>query len=137
MAGMPTLTSIVSSELLSFAPEMTIVDAVAALIDHDTSGAPVIDASGNLIGILTVKDCFRAALHASYYQGWSGVVSDYMTTDVQTLDANLDLVSAAQRFLETDFRRFPVMKDGRLIGLVMRFDLLRALHAQWERTGNP
>ncbi|MDJ0826688.1 MAG: CBS domain-containing protein [Rhodobacter sp.] len=132
MPQTPTLKDYVSRDLISLAPESQIVDAVALFIGHEISGAPVIDASGNLVGILTVKDCFRAALHASYYQGWSGIVADFMTRDVQTLDANLDLVSAAQRFLETDFRRFPVMQDGRLLGIVMRLDLLRALNAQWK-----
>ena len=132
MPQMPILKDYVSRNLISLAPETQIVDAVAMFIDHEISGAPVIDASGNLVGILTVKDCFRAALHASYYQGWSGIVADFMTTNVQSLDSNLDLVSAAQRFLETDFRRFPVMEDGRLLGIVMRLDLLRALNAQWS-----
>ncbi len=132
MAGTPTLRDYISRNLISFAPDTAIVDAVARLIQHGISGAPVLDAGGNLVGIITAKDCFRAALHASYYQGWSGIVADYMTRDVQTLDADLDLVSAAQRFLESDFRRFPVVEDGRIVGIIMRLDLLRALNAQWS-----
>ena len=127
-----TIKDFIARELVTFAPEMQIVDAVAQLLEHEISGAPVIDATGNLVGIITAKDCFRAALHASYYQGWSGIVSDFMTNDIETLDANLDLVSAAQRFLNADFRRFPVIEDGRLIGIIMRRDLLSALNLQWS-----
>ena len=133
MPEMPTLKDYISGDPVTFSPETQIVDAVAMMLDHDVSGAPVVDATGNLVGILTAKDCFRAALHASYYQGWSGIVADFMATDVQTLDAGLDLVSAAQRFLDSDFRRFPVLQDGRLIGVILRMDLLRALNAQWSR----
>ncbi len=117
---------------VTFAPDTQIVDAVAHLLDHGISGAPVVDATGNLIGMLTAKDCFKAALHASYYQGWSGIVGDYMVTSVETMDASTDLVTAAQRFLDSDFRRFPVIEDGRLIGIIMRMDLLRALNEQWR-----
>jgi len=131
MAEFKTISDYLTRDLVTFGPEMPIVDAVAQLLAHDISGAPVVDATGNLVGVITAKDCFRAALHASYYQGWGGIVADYMTGDVQTLDAGLDLVSAAQRFLDTDFRRFPVVQDGRLIGLITRLDLLRALNAQW------
>ena len=119
-----------SRDLLTFSPDMPMVDAVAAMLKRNVSGGPVVDATGNLLGILTAKDCFRAALHASYYQGWSGIVSDFMAAPVETMEADLDLVSAAQRFLESDFRRFPVVEDGRLIGMIMRIDLLRALNAQ-------
>jgi CBS domain-containing protein len=129
---MPTLKDYITRDPVTFSPETRINDAVAILLDHNVSGAPVVDATGNLVGILTAKDCFRAALQASYAQGWSGIVADFMATDVQVLDANLDLVSAAQRFLDSDFRRFPVVQDGRLIGVIMRIDLLRALNAQWK-----
>lgn len=132
MTETKTIKDYIARELVTFAPEMQIVDAVAQMLEQEISGAPVVDATGNLVGIITAKDCFRAALHASYYQGWSGIVSDFMTHDVETLDASLDLVSAAQRFLDTKFRRFPVIRDGRLIGLIMRLDLLRALNSQWS-----
>ncbi len=132
MPTMPTLKDYISRDPVTFAPETQIVDAVAMMLDQNVSGAPVVDATGNLVGILTAKDCFRAALNASYYQGWSGIVADFMATEVQTLDAGLDLVSAAQRFLDSDFRRFPVLQDGRLIGVILRMDLLRALNAQWS-----
>lgn len=132
MAETKTIEGYIVRELVTFAPEMQLVDAVAHFLDQEISGAPVVDATGNLVGIITVKDCFPAALHASYYQGWSGIVSDFMTQEVETLDASLDLVSAAQRFLDTKFRRFPVKRDGRLIGLITRLDLLRALNSQWS-----
>lgn len=128
MTDVPTLKNLVARDLISFRPETPIVDAVATLINEEISGAPVIDETGALVGVITAKDCFRAALEASYYQGWSGIVADFMTRDVQTLDAGLDLVSAAQRFLESPFRRFPVIEDGRLVGIVMRLDVLKALN---------
>ena len=129
MTEPPTIKSLLARDLITFRPETAIVDTVSTMIENNISGAPVIDQTGALVGVITAKDCFRAALDASYYQGWSGIVADFMTRDVQSLDAGLDLVSAAQRFLDSPFRRFPVTEDGRLIGIIMRLDLLRALNA--------
>ena len=129
MSDAPTLKTLIRRELVTFRPETAIVDVVATLIEEDISGAPVVDESGALVGVITGKDCFRATLDASYYQGWSGLVSDFMTRDVETLAADLDIVGAAKRFLERPFRRFPVTEEGQLIGIVSRSDILRALNA--------
>ncbi|MBD3626250.1 MAG: CBS domain-containing protein [Rhodobacteraceae bacterium] len=118
-------------------PDTPIGDAVALMVGDDISGVPVLDASGTLVGILTAKDCFRAALHASYHQEWSGVTGAYMTHGVQTIEADTDLVTAAQRFLDQDFRRFPVTRDGELVGIVTRLDVLRALHDRWTYAPAP
>ena len=134
MADIPTLKSLIGRELISFRPETAIADVVATLIQEDISGAPVVDETGALVGVITAKDCFRATLDASYYQGWSGLTSEFMAREVQTLTADLDIVSAAQRFLECPFRRFPVTEEGRLIGIVSRSDILRALNAHLAGT---
>ena len=55
-----------------------------------------------------------------------------MSAEVETLDADLDLVPAAERFLESNYRRFPVMREGRLVGQISRADLLRAIAEQWQ-----
>jgi len=48
------------------------------------------------------------------------------------LDADLDVVEAAERFLASNYRRFPVLEGGELIGQVSRADILRALSKQWS-----
>ena len=54
-----------------------------------------------------------------------------MTVDVRTLDAELDIVSAASALCESRFRRFPVLQDGLLVGQLSRVDVLRVLAQQW------
>ncbi len=56
----------------------------------------------------------------------------YMSTRIETLDADMECVQAAERFLASHFRRFPVMRDGRLIGQISRADVLRGLIANWR-----
>ncbi len=52
-----------------------------------------------------------------------------MSAPVETLEADMDLISAAQHFLGSSFRRFPVVREGRLVGQVSRCDILEALNA--------
>ena len=126
-----TIGAYMTRNLVTFSPDLEINHAVARLIAQEISGAPVVDDAGRLVGILTAKDSFKAALHASYYQGWGGVVADYMSAPVQTMDIGLDIVTAAEQFLASPYRRFPVLENGRLVGIISRLDLLRAFSRQW------
>ena len=122
-----TIEDIMSTELITFHPDQNIHQAIHILLKKRISGAPVVDDASKLVGILSRKDCLKTAFNSSYHDGWGGQVRDYMVSEVKTLDAGLDIVSAVQLFLDASFRRFPVMRDGELAGLVSRHDILAAL----------
>ena len=132
MSDRPSIRTYMTRELITLTPEMEINRAMNLLIDNRISGAPVLDANANLVGMLSQKDCLKAALHASYYREWGDTVADYMSDRPESLDADLDLVEAAEAFLASSFRRFPVMSEGRLVGQISRSDLLRALSGNWQ-----
>ena len=122
-----TIEGITRTDALTVTPDMAIRRAVALLVESKAAGAPVVDDSGTLCGLLTQKDCFRPTLQASYYQEWKGTVGDYMTTNVISLPASADLMTAAEAFLEHPHRIFPVVDGNRLVGLLRRSDVLAAL----------
>lgn len=132
MTPRPKIRDYMATDLLLLGPEMEVVHAMRLLLENRISGAPVVDADGRLVGVLSKKDCLKAALNAAYYQEWGGAVSDYMTGQVETLDEDLDIVEAAERFLASHYRRFPVVRQGRLTGQVSRADILRALVENWR-----
>lgn len=132
MTDRPKIADYMAKDLIVLRPEMEVNSAMTVLLDKRISGAPVVDTKGQLIGVLSKKDCLRAALNSNYYQEWGGSVADYMTTDVQTLEADMELVEAAERFLASHFRRFPVLDNGRLAGQISRADVLRGLTANWR-----
>ena len=101
--------------------------AVAHLLEARTGAAAVLGEDGRLSGILTQKDCFRPALHASYYREWKGQVADHMSRDPITLDAEDNIIHAAEMFLSHPHRIFPVLKDGMIAGLVQRSAVLALL----------
>jgi CBS domain-containing protein len=122
-----TIADIMTTELVTFHPDQNIHEAIHILLEKRISGAPVVDDAGKLVGILSRKDCLRIAFNTCYHDGWGGLVQDYMVIDIKTLDASLDITSAVQLFLDAPFRRFPVMRQGQLVGLVCRHDILNAL----------
>lgn len=122
-----TVADIMATRLITFTPDMNIHEAIRVLLDKRISGAPVVDADGTLVGVLSKKDCLKIVFSSQYYDDWGGPVSDFMSTSVDTMDADMDLVSAAQLFLASHFRRFPVLRDGKLVGQVSRYDILKIL----------
>ena len=113
--------------LVTFTPETSVLDAIHSLVKHRIAGAPVVDDSGNLIGMLSEFDCLKVALQAGYHEMFGGPVSEYMTTDVTTVNAQKSIIDLAQLFAEKGYRRFPVTDKNRLVGQVSRRDVLRAL----------
>ena len=120
-----------TASLITFTPDMDVLDAIHLLLKHRISGAPVVDNHGNIVGLLSEKDCIRVALTASYHEESGGKVSEFMTTKVETVEADASLVDVAELFLSTPFRRFPVMEDSRLVGQISRRDVLKALESLW------
>ena len=62
-------------------------------------------------------------------------VADYMSRDVEHIDAGSSVLEAAEKFLASRYRRFPVLRDGRLVGQVSRCDILRAIDEVYLREG--
>ncbi len=120
-----------SANLITLTPDMGVLRAISLLIEKRISGAPVVDKLGNLIGILSEKDCMKIALTASYHEESAGKVADYMQPIVKTVDVNSSIVEVATLFLQEDYRRYPVLKDNRLVGQISRRDVLKALETLW------
>jgi len=122
-----------ATNLTTFTPDMEISVAIKYLNTHKISGAPVVDDRGNLAGILSEKDCLQVALQSTYYEDWvGGVVSEYMTADVECVSDTASVVDIADKFLKSSFKRYPVInEEGNLVGQVSRSDILRALDTLW------
>lgn len=122
-----TIGDIMATKLLTFTPETSIHKAIHLLLEKRLSGAPVLDTDGNLVGVLSKKDCLKIVFSTGYHHDHGGQVREYMSTNIETLDAKTDLIEAAQHFIKSSFRRFPVMQGGRLVGQISRHDVLKAL----------
>ncbi len=79
--------------------------------------------------MLTERDFIEVALNAGYFDERGGSVAEFMTQDVETVGPDDSLVDVAARFVSSPFRRYPVVEDGRLVGIIARRDVLRALRS--------
>lgn len=116
--------------LITLKPEMDISVAIELFIKHKISGAPVVNDAGEIVGLFSEADCISRYLSCAYNEnsGGCGPIQDSMTTDLTTLDANDDIIHAAQVFNEKGRRRIPVLSNGKLVGQISRRDLLKAIH---------
>lgn len=113
--------------LVTFRSDTDLFTAINRLLEHRISGAPVVDSQGHLIGLLSEGDCLRGILSGAYYEAVGGTVSTYMTTTVETVSPEADIIELSERFLRGRRRRMPVIENGRLVGQISRHDVLRAV----------
>lgn len=118
-----------AANLITFKPEMEMRRAISYLVEKRISGAPVVDDHGNLVGVLSEQDCMKMALSAGYHDDLGGLVQDYMSKSVSTIDADTSILKLAQLFIDSPYRRYPVLQNGRLVGQISRRDVLRALES--------
>ncbi|MCY1422824.1 inosine-5'-monophosphate dehydrogenase [compost metagenome] len=113
--------------LVTFRSDTDLFLAIDRLLEHRISGAPVVDSQGHLIGMISDGDCLRGILSGAYYDAVGGSVSGYMSTQVETISPETDIIEVSQRFLRDKRRRFPVVEEGVLVGQISRRDVLRAV----------
>lgn len=110
--------------------ELTIADDIMKMkrLRH----LPVVE-EGRLVGILTQRDLFHAALSTALNFGEKAqkgflktvVVKEVMTDEVLTIDPGADVKEAARRMIEHKIGCLPVVENGKLVGIVSETDLLR------------
>lgn len=142
---------VMTTEVLAFDPEVSVQDAYRQLVERDVDGAPVIDADGHVVGMLstgdllvqetklhypTVVSLFGAYLelpssHRKFEEDLRRAVGadvgDVMSTHVESCSPDDTLERAATLMHEHDVSRLPVTEGGRLVGLIARGDILRAV----------
>jgi CBS domain-containing protein len=123
------ITKYMATKLVTFRPDDDIRRAIRSLIKYNITGAPVTDHKGNLVGIISEKDCLRILIEGTYHQhpSGSGTVGDYMSKEVTTISVDKNILDAAQQFYGCPYRRFPVLDGNKLVGLISRRDVLRAI----------
>lgn len=101
--------------------------AIKQLLSHKTTCAPVVDNTGNIVGMLSEKDCMRVVLDSSYNQGMSGKVEDFMRKEIISVNVDTSIVDLAEKLKDSSVRSFPVLDGKKLVGLISRTEVLKAL----------
>lgn len=135
---------IMDKDLTSIAQETTLLEAIALLAAHKTSGLPVVNDDGKVVGFLSEKDILRAVIPG--YLGYMDdnfampdiekvkariervgrdPARDYMNKDVAVFDEKETIPNAMVTLFKRDISRAPVVREGCLIGTVDREEILK------------
>lgn len=117
-----------SKNPITFKPEQSVEEVIETLIKHRISGGPVVNDKNELIGIISEGDCIKQISESRYYNMPlnDSEIKNHMITNVETIDGNLTIFDAANQFLNARRRRFPIVENGVLIGLISQKDILKA-----------
>ncbi len=123
-----TVKDFMTTPVVTLTPEIDVLAAMRTFADHRISGAPVIDDQGNVVGMLTERDCLKTLVVASYYsECCCGAVVGFMSEDVHAVEADTSLLDMAELFVKEKYRAYPVLDQSRLVGMISRQDVIRAI----------
>lgn len=118
-----------TTKLITFKPEQSIHDVITTLTKYKISGGPVVNEKNELIGIISETDCIKHISESKYYNmpmDNSHTVEKNMVSEVETIDKNMNIFDAANKFITSKRRRFPIVENGKLIGQISQKDILKA-----------
>ncbi len=152
---MITVRDIMTTDLITVTPDMDIARAAKTLLDNKINGAPVVDDSGRLKGILCQSDLIAQQKKLpiptvfTFLDGFIQLtsmkklekqvrkiaaltVSDAMTQDPVTVGPDTEPETVAALMVDRNFHTLPVVEDSRLVGIIGKEDVLRALLSTHE-----
>ena len=117
-----------TTNLITFKPSQSVQEVVESLIKYKISGGPVVNDRQELVGIISEGDCLKQLSESRYYNMplKHDNVEKRMATNVETIDGNMDVFDAANKFLQSKIRRFPIVENGKLVGQISQKDILKA-----------
>jgi CBS domain-containing protein len=143
---------VMTTDVITVNPDMTIQALATRLAERGISGAPVVDTSGRLVGIISEGDLlhraeigtarrhrerrrswwldhFASDLAREYVKSHGRTVNDIMTRDVVTVTEDTDVGEVAELLEEKRIKRVPVMRAGKIVGIISRANIVRAVGA--------
>jgi CBS domain-containing protein len=130
---------VMTKDVIAVAPETPLKDVAAALVEHGISGVPV-RSENRLVGVLSEGDIVVQEQRSSERSGFARFVAgagsngrpaartteEAMSAPAITIGAEQPIAAAARLMTERGVKRLPVVRDGELVGIVTRADLVRA-----------
>lgn len=114
-------------KLVVLRPDMDALAAVRLLVRNKISGAPVVDDKKKYLGVFSEKTSMQFLLRLNYDRLPSSDVRAFMNSEPErTINEGMLLLSVMELFLQTPYRRLPVLADGVLVGQISRRDVLAA-----------
>lgn len=117
------VSSIMTKNLVTLGPNDTLQKARDIVLNRRIHHLPVVEGDNNLVGLITSWDLFKLEMAPAEYAKHK--VKEIMTTHLATLEPDEKVGAAAEIFLENLFHAVPIVRKGKIIGIVTSFDVLK------------
>jgi len=122
---MITAENIMTDQIVFVDPEESVERAINLMLRHGVSGLPVVDSSEQLVGVITEYDILDII---EDFHAQKNKVYQCMTHNPQTIDINTPATALTTIFQKRSIRRYPVVENGKLVGIISRRELIRLVH---------
>ena len=111
----------------------SVYKAIEIMVEKNVSGLPVVDDTG-LVGIISEKDVLRLLYDTEFL---TGSVGDYMTESIISFATEDSLADVCDCLVKNNFRRVPILHEGKLVGIISRADLIKAKKDRFKSQAVP
>ncbi|MBE1275810.1 CBS domain-containing protein [Enterovibrio baiacu] len=115
---------------VTFKASMTLSIALEKMLKADQTGGPVVDDNHHVVGFLSEQDMIHKLLKVGYYCQDTNTVDDCMHKAVETVTPEDSIIRLAEQMLPGKPKVYPVVEHGRLVGIMSRRDILKAIATQ-------
>jgi CBS domain-containing protein len=120
-----------TSEIITVRRDTPISQAIEIFLENDVTGLPVVDDDMTLAGIISEKDVLNLLFDSNIE---SAKVEDFMTKDIVSFEQDEDFLTICECLINNNFRRVPILADGKLVGIISRKDIIKYLFEPVEYT---
>lgn len=113
---------IMTTHVVFIDPDEPVEHAIELMLRHGVSGLPVVNSCDQLLGVITEYDILDIINDP---QTERKMVYHFMTRDPDTIDANASIFELGRLFHGRSIRRYPVLENGKLVGIISRRELIR------------
>lgn len=140
---------LMETNIYTISQDATYAEAAKVLYTNQISGAPVVDATGKMVGVISEKDLYRVLypFYKSFYENpemytdpegredkvleiKDKKITNFMVTDVVTVNPETPILSAGAIMFAHSFGRLPVVENGKLVGIISRKTIFRTVLKQ-------
>ena len=116
----------------SVRPDTTVSELINSLREYRLIGSPVVDENQKIVGFVSEQDCIKKMLDSSYYCQTAPTVAEVMRTDVLMVEPDDSIIEIASKMMEGKPKIYPVVVNRKLVGIISRTELLKALDENRE-----
>ncbi len=127
-SGPVSVADYMTTDLITFRKDQNIYEVMELMTQHRISGGCVVNEKNELLGVISEGDLIKHISDSQYYNMPidNNTIEKRMTCNAETIDGDMNVLDAAKMFIEKKFRRFPIVKNGKLVGQISQRDVLKA-----------